>query len=151
MQSDSSATPKFHVENILNGTKVFPHHDSVSELWQKRWRGPCSRNQYPFYQGSVEDFDPIFERLVAMSGDDNSILHDPDAYASAFLPAGDALYHDAEVFEKEHNLEKAKEYAANDTQRSMLEEYSRSFKLGSLEAHKESQKYAVYGTHNWFP
>lgn len=41
------------------------------------------------------------------------------------------------------NLDKAVKYAANDTQRHMLEEYSRSFRLGSLEAHKESQKYWV--------
>lgn len=41
------------------------------------------------------------------------------------------------------NLDKAVEYAANDTQHNMLEEYSRSFRVGSLEAHKESQKYWV--------
>lgn len=41
------------------------------------------------------------------------------------------------------NLDRAVEYAANDTQRNMLEEYRRSFCVGSLEAHKESQKYWV--------
>jgi len=41
------------------------------------------------------------------------------------------------------NLDKAVEYAGNDTQHNMLEEYSRSFRVGSLEAHKESQKYWV--------
>lgn len=51
--------------------------------------------------------------------------------------------HSKEMKAIAENLEKAKEYAANDTQRSMLDEYSRSFRLGSLEAHKESQKYWV--------
>ncbi|KAI5810124.1 dipeptidyl peptidase III [Peziza echinospora] len=51
--------------------------------------------------------------------------------------------HSEEMAKIAHNLEKAAEYAANDTQRSMLEEYSKSFKVGSLEAHKESQKYWV--------
>ncbi|KAF8474662.1 peptidase family M49-domain-containing protein [Kalaharituber pfeilii] len=41
------------------------------------------------------------------------------------------------------NIDKAVQYAANDTQRSMLAEYSKSFRIGSLEAHKESQKYWV--------
>jgi len=41
------------------------------------------------------------------------------------------------------NLDRAVKYAANDTQRNMLEEYRRSFCVGSLEAHKESQKYWV--------
>lgn len=41
------------------------------------------------------------------------------------------------------NIDSAIEYAANDTQREMLKEYSKSFRSGSLEAHKESQKYWV--------
>lgn len=40
-------------------------------------------------------------------------------------------------------LDEAAKYAANETQRSMLQEYSKSFRVGSLEAHKESQKYWV--------
>lgn len=40
-------------------------------------------------------------------------------------------------------LDKAIEHAANDTQRHMLEQYSLSFRSGSGEAHKESQKYWV--------
>lgn len=51
--------------------------------------------------------------------------------------------HSKEMKAISENLDKALNYAANDTQRHMLEEYSRSFKTGSLEAHKESQKYWV--------
>ena len=40
-------------------------------------------------------------------------------------------------------LEKAKEYAANENQTSMIESYIESFKTGSIEAHKESQRHWV--------
>lgn len=41
------------------------------------------------------------------------------------------------------HFEKAKEYAANDTQAKMAEEYTKSFRTGSLEAFKESQRYWI--------
>ena len=37
----------------------------------------------------------------------------------------------------------AAEYSANENQRKMWEEYARSFDIGSIQAHKESQKYWV--------
>lgn len=40
-------------------------------------------------------------------------------------------------------LEKAKQFAANETQVKMIDQYIKSFRTGSLEAHKESQKYWV--------
>ncbi|KAF2197104.1 dipeptidyl-peptidase III [Delitschia confertaspora ATCC 74209] len=40
-------------------------------------------------------------------------------------------------------IEKAKEYAANDTEVKMMEEYAKSFRTGSLEAFKESQRYWI--------
>jgi dipeptidyl-peptidase-3 len=41
------------------------------------------------------------------------------------------------------HFEKAKEYAANDTQEKMMEQYAKSFRTGSLEAYKESQRYWI--------
>jgi dipeptidyl-peptidase-3 len=39
-----------------------------------------------------------------------------------------------------HHIEEAKKYAANDLEREMMEEYSKSFRTGSLQAFKRSQK-----------
>jgi dipeptidyl-peptidase-3 len=39
-----------------------------------------------------------------------------------------------------HHIEEAKKYAANDNEREMMEEYSKSFRTGSLQAFKRSQK-----------
>uniref|UniRef100_A0A8C8GKE2 Dipeptidyl peptidase 3 n=1 Tax=Oncorhynchus tshawytscha TaxID=74940 RepID=A0A8C8GKE2_ONCTS len=41
------------------------------------------------------------------------------------------------------NLEKAKDHAANENQKRMLEEYSRSFTFGSVEAHKEGSRFWI--------
>jgi hypothetical protein len=42
----------------------FAHHDSISALWSQKWRTPCAAGIYPFSDGNVADFDPIFTELV---------------------------------------------------------------------------------------
>lgn len=39
-----------------------------------------------------------------------------------------------------HHMNEAKKYVANDTELKMMEEYTKSFRTGSLEAFKESQR-----------
>ena len=89
------AVPPFHVQSsakqLRNGFPYFEHHDSVSRLWANKWRQPCAHGIYPFTDGDVADFDPIFAELVRLSGDDPAILYRPDDYARPFLPAGDRL------------------------------------------------------------
>jgi hypothetical protein len=65
---------------------------------------------YPFVDGKVEDFNPIFEKLVTTSNDDPSILYDPDAYAAPFLPVGEALVKRAEAAEGNGNTNEARDF-----------------------------------------
>ncbi|KAF2706807.1 dipeptidyl-peptidase III [Pleomassaria siparia CBS 279.74] len=44
------------------------------------------------------------------------------------------------------HLELAQQYAANDNESKMMEEYTKSFRTGSLEAFKESQRYWIRNT-----
>ena len=78
-------------EQLKGGFPYFAHHESVSKLWAEKWRPPCSRGIYPFTDGDVADFDPIFAELVNQSGDDPAILYRPDDYARSFLHVGERL------------------------------------------------------------
>ncbi|OCK78914.1 dipeptidyl-peptidase III [Lepidopterella palustris CBS 459.81] len=48
-----------------------------------------------------------------------------------------------QMFKIAEALHNAKEYASNETQASMMEEYVKSFRTGSLQAYKESQRYWI--------
>jgi len=67
--------------------KDYGHQGSIKALWEMRWMFPCRRAVYPFHDGKYEDFEPIFEKLIAEN------INDPysDAYTSAFLPAAETL------------------------------------------------------------
>jgi hypothetical protein len=97
--------PPYHVQSLIDNPKAFPHHESVSALWSEKWRKPCAAGIYPFVDGKVEDFDPIFEQLQAQSNDDVSILNDPDAYATPFLPVG------AKLVERAHEADDQGDHA----------------------------------------
>lgn len=91
--------PPYHVQSsgkdMHNGFPYFAYHDSVSALWSI-WRPACVSGSYPFFDSKVEDFDPIFAELIAVSGDNPGILHRPDDYAKPFLPVGRRLIARAE-------------------------------------------------------
>ena len=90
----TSAQP-YHVQttakNVRDGFPYFAYHESVSALWQQKWREACVGGIYPFTDGSVVDFDPIFAELIKTSNDDSGILHRPDDYAKPFFPVGHQL------------------------------------------------------------
>ncbi len=102
MTSKSPVAPRhrLHVQTtaseLRDGYPYFKHHDSISALWSTKWRAPCSAGIYPFTDGRVEDFDPIFEQLSAIANDDPAILRRPDDYATPFLPVARDLVAQAE-------------------------------------------------------
>ena len=102
-------TQSFHVQSTINDSKTFPYHESVSSLWQQKWRKPASMGIYPFVDGKVEDFDPIFEELRKTSNDDPSILYDPDAYAKPFFPVAENLVAEAQKAEKSGGTDEARD------------------------------------------
>ncbi len=66
---------------------VMPHHAGIEALWETKWKFPCTRALYPFHDGALEDFEPVFRDLVARTVDDGT---SPE-YTRAFLPAAAAL------------------------------------------------------------
>lgn len=90
MTTTSVVAPLFHVSstaaNLRDGFPYFPYHESISALWQDKWRPSCVHGVYPFTEGNVEDFDPIFAELVRLSGDRSEFLYRPDDYAKPFFP-----------------------------------------------------------------
>ena len=92
--------PPYHVQTTAKPTRkgfpYFAHHDSVSKLWSEKWRPLCAAGIYPFMDGKVADFDPIFAELIETSGGDTGILYRPDDYGRPFLPIGEQLVAQAE-------------------------------------------------------
>ncbi len=113
MATTSVVAPPFHVTftaaQVRDGFPHFPYHESVSSLWQNKWRTPCAHGIYPFTDANVEDFDPIFAELVRLSGDRPDILYRPDDYAEPFFTAADKLVGMAEQAEAQGDTEKARE------------------------------------------
>ena len=106
-------TPPYHVQSTArdqrDGVPYFPFHGSVSALWSQKWREPCAAGLYPFTDGNVVDFEPVFAELVAMSNDDTAILYRPDDYAKPFLPVGQRLVAQADQAASNGMTEQAKD------------------------------------------
>lgn len=87
--------PPYHVQStaatLRDGFPYFAHHDSVSALWSQKWRPLCAAGTYPFMDGQVADFDPVFAELSKSSSDDPAVLYHPDDYAKPFFPAASQL------------------------------------------------------------
>jgi len=40
------------------------HHESLEALWTTKWRLPCALGVYPFHDGKLQDFQPVFDHLI---------------------------------------------------------------------------------------
>ena len=113
MAPTSVVTLPFHVAStaalVRDGFPYFAYHESISALWRDKWRTLCAHGIYPFTDGNVEDFDPIFADLVRLSGDCPDILYRPDEYARLFLPAADNLVSIAQEAEAQADIGKARD------------------------------------------
>lgn len=45
---------------------VYPHKGSIKVLWETRWKLACEKSIYPFHDGCIEDFEHIFQYLIAV-------------------------------------------------------------------------------------
>ena len=84
-----------------------------------------------------------YDILVASSLKSSDKTYPPQIDAEGYkltIKFGD---HSREMAQIAAELEKAKDYVANDIETKMIEAYVESFETGSIEAHKESQKYWV--------
>ncbi|KAK4554750.1 hypothetical protein LTR86_008252 [Recurvomyces mirabilis] len=64
-----------------------PHLESIDALWNKKWKFPCTRSLYPFHDGKLEDFEPIFESLIKKGIHDGYSVE----YTKEFLPTAEDL------------------------------------------------------------
>ena len=71
---------------------------------------PCSHGIYPFTDGHVEDFDPIFKELTEVSNNSSSILYQPDEYVKPFFPVAEGLVKLAAQAEAQGSTEQAREF-----------------------------------------
>ncbi|KAE8149071.1 Alpha/Beta hydrolase protein [Aspergillus avenaceus] len=68
-------------------SSVYPHKGSIENLWETRWKFACQKGVYPFHDGSYEDFEPIFQKLILENINDAYT----DEYTSTFLPFASEL------------------------------------------------------------
>ncbi len=74
---------------------VYPHLSGVKALWETKWQLPCKLSVYPFHDGKIEDFQPIFEKLIADGVNDAYA----DEYTEYFLPVARKLVEEADKVE----------------------------------------------------
>ncbi|KAI4130155.1 MAG: hypothetical protein LQ338_001863 [Usnochroma carphineum] len=78
---------------------TYKHHESIKALWETKWRFPCSIAVYPFHDGKLEDFEPVFNRLIKLNINDGY----SDAYTEAFFPTCTALLDQAKTLSASNN------------------------------------------------
>ena len=71
---------------------IYPHLSGVKALWETKWSFPAKLGVYPFHDGQLSDFAPIFERLMADGVNDAY----SDTYTEYFLPTARKLSEEAD-------------------------------------------------------
>ncbi|BCS23440.1 alpha/beta hydrolase family protein [Aspergillus puulaauensis] len=72
---------------------VSPHKGSTKLLWETKWRAACEKSVYPFHDGKLEDFEPIFQTLITENINDAY----SDTYTETFFPVAKSLEHEASM------------------------------------------------------
>ncbi|KAG4421565.1 hypothetical protein IFR04_005292 [Cadophora malorum] len=67
--------------------RTMPHHQGIKQLWETKWKFPCSKSVYPFHDGKMEDFEPVFLELIQKRINDGT---SPE-YTRAFFPIAASL------------------------------------------------------------
>ncbi|KAJ5908538.1 Heptaketide hydrolyase ayg1 [Penicillium taxi] len=82
---------------------TYPHKGSIKALWETKWKFCSQKSIYPFHDGSFEDFEPIFEKLIAEN------INDPftNEYTNTFLPIVTNLEEEAAKALKANNPSQA--------------------------------------------
>ncbi|CAG8975523.1 hypothetical protein HYALB_00012238 [Hymenoscyphus albidus] len=80
-----------------------PHHNGIKELWETKWKFPCTKSVYPFHDGKFEDFEPVFQHLIENNINDGY----GDAYTEAFFPMAEKLTQQGDELAAYKNLEAA--------------------------------------------
>ncbi|KAI1736227.1 peptidase family M49-domain-containing protein [Xylaria scruposa] len=104
------------VSKVLDAASIFPENTRIEKL---------KSNAYKVHQASIDS------TRAAQP------LNTLDASVEVHLVGGD---HATDLVRMCDNLNKASKYAANDTQRKFLNEYVESFRTGSLDAYRDSQR-----------
>ncbi|KAK0648424.1 yellowish-green 1-like protein [Cercophora newfieldiana] len=99
------APQQYFIGDAINKPAI--HHESFQKLWETKWRAPCAMGVYPFMFGSLTDFEPIAQSLIAAG---LKPPYDWDVYASHFFPFAETLVATAEEALASGNREKASEY-----------------------------------------
>ncbi|KAH7304150.1 Alpha/Beta hydrolase protein [Stachybotrys elegans] len=93
----------------LMGSKAFdkrmPHHDGIKYLWELSWKAACAKSVYPFHEGRLEDFEPIFLHLIDHNIDDATSTE----YTNAFFKAAETLEYRGDEFKSAGDTSKASE------------------------------------------
>lgn len=87
--------PRWILEQRGLFDKEYGHRGSIKNLWEQRWKFPCTKRVYPFHDGQLSDFEPIFQKLIEAG------INDPysNEYTNAFIKTARDLVHEAEKYE----------------------------------------------------